>query len=87
MAKKGSKKNSHQNTTYKATNRRLKNKIRNLKRHIGRFPDDRQAEQNLSLILENKPGVKGKRTWARKYKRDTSSSVKNNDLFMYRVKI
>jgi ribosomal protein S15P/S13E len=83
-AKQRSKKNHPQNVAYKAQNQRMRNKIRNLKRHVGRFPEDQQSAESLALIVTNKPGIKGKRTWLTKYKRDTTSTVKGNTLFMYR---
>lgn len=83
-AKKRSKRTGIQNTMYKAQDRRMRNKVRKLKRHVGRFPEDKQSAESLALILNNKPGIKGKRTWIKKYKRDTTSSVKNNTFFMFK---
>lgn len=83
-AKQKSTKNHPQNVAYKAQNQRLRNKIRKLKRHVGQFPEDKQAIASYELITSNKPGIKGKRKWVTKYKSDRNSSVKGNTLFMYK---
>lgn len=79
-----------QNVNYKSQNRRLRNKVIKLKRHVARFPDDKQANDSLVLVSSNQPGVKGKRTWVRKYKTDErfrTKGVVNNRTFMYRERV
>ena len=48
---------------YKSRNKRAVNKLKKLKRHLSKFPKDRQARQSLALIETLKPGVKSKQVW------------------------